>query len=109
MIYKTYKGERLDLEFYQGKSTIDYEIEVLNDDGSDFDFTVFDSIDLSVKYRQHGEEIISEEVDTQDNYILLSITKEQSESLQTREYWYEIYATDGVEEELVVYGLFKVV
>lgn len=105
---KTYKGSRLDLEFYKGKATIDYEIEVQNDDGSDFDFSVYDSVVFKLYYRKHGELIISPTVTTSTNFILLDLTIAQTDALQTREYWFEcygIYASN--EEELITYGIFK--
>ena len=108
MIYKTYKGARLDLEFYQGKSTIDYEVEVLNDDGSELDFSVFDSVEFKLFYRQHGELVISPTVTTSDNFLELTLTKAQTTALQLREYWYEVYGIfPDDEEELICTGIMK--
>lgn len=109
-VNRTYKGARLDLEVYQGKSTIDYEIQVFNDDGSEFDFSVYDSLLAKVFYRKHGELIVSPTVSTADNIILLDTTMAQSAALQTREYWIEIYGVYvSNEEELITYGIYKVV
>lgn len=107
MGYSTYKGARLDLESYQGKSTLDYEIEILNDDGTEFDFSVYDSIACKLYYRRKGELIISPTVSTSDNLILLDLTLAQTTALQAREYWYECYGVDGSEQELIVYGVLK--
>lgn len=106
---KTYKGARLDLEFYQGKSTVDFEIEVLNDDLSDFDLSTYDDIDFDVHYRQHGDLIVSPTVTTSSNFILLDVTVVQTAALQLREYWYMCYGNLGAEEELICYGIFKVI
>lgn len=109
-IYKTYKGARLDLEIYQGKSTIDYEIAVFTDDGSDFDFSVYSSIVFKIFYRLHGEEILTPNATTSNSTLLLDLTKAQTLGLQTREYWYEVYGilTNPVsEQELIVYGNLK--
>lgn len=104
---KTYKGTNLDLEFYQGRSTIDYEIEVLNDDGTAFDLTVYSSIVAKVYYRKHGEEILTPTVTNSANVLMLDLTKTQTTALQAREYWYEIYGVISSENELICYGFLK--
>lgn len=110
MGYKTFKGSRLNLEIYQGKSSIDYEIEVLNDDGSDFDLTVYSSVVFSVYYRQHGDLIVSPTITSSGNVLYLDVTLAQSAALQTREYFYECYGvlvSPLSEQELITYGTFK--
>lgn len=106
--YKTFKGSELNLETYQGKSSIDYEIEVLNDDGTEFDLSIYIDLVCTVFYRQHGEVIISPTVTNTENFILLDALMAQTSGLQTREYFYELHgvlASD--EEELITYGVFK--
>ena len=110
MGYKTYKGSRLNLEIYQGKSSIDYEIEVLNDDGSDFDLSVYSSIVAKIFYRKGGDLIISPTISDSGNILYLDVLKAQSGALQTREYWIEIYGVLILpldEEELITYGTIK--
>ena len=108
MIYKTYQGSRLDLAFYQGKATIDYNIQVFTDSGANFDFSIYDSLAFNVYYRQHGELIVSPTITTSSNVILLDLTIAQSAALQTREYWYECYGVySNDEEELISFGIFK--
>jgi len=110
MGYKTYKGSRLNLEIYQGKSSIDYEIEVLNDDGSNFDLTVYSSILARVFYRKGGDLILSPTISNTGNVLYLDVLKAQSAALQTREYYYQIYGvlvSPVNEEELITYGTFK--
>lgn len=110
VINKTYKGARLDLEVYQGKSTVDYEIQVFKDDGTAFDFSIYDSLACKLYYRQHGDLIISPTITTSGNSILFDITKAQSTALQTREYWIEFYGVyASAEEELINYGICKVI
>lgn len=108
MIYKTYKGARLDLEIYQGKTTLDYEIQVFNSNDTAFDFSVYISIDCKVFYRQHGELILTPSVSTLGNSLFLDVTVAQSSDLQLREYWIEFSGIyfDG-EEELINYGILK--
>ncbi len=108
--YKTFKGTQLNLETYQGKSSIDYEIEVLNDDGTEFDLSIYSAIVCTVYYRQHGELIISPSVTSVENFVLLDVTKAQSGALQTREYFYELHGVlivPASEQELITYGVFK--
>lgn len=105
--YKTYQGSRLDLEFYQGKSVIDYDIEVLTDGGSDYDLSTYESVLFDVKYRRGGEQIVSLTNTILDNFIYVDLTLEQSESLQRRDYWYECYGVIGDDKELIVFGLLR--
>ena len=108
--YRTYKGAQLDLESYQGKSSIDYPIEVLTDFDTAFDLSIYSSVLAKIFYRKHGELIVSPTVSTSSNFIYLDITKAQSSALQTREYWIEIYGiliSPVNEEELICFGVFK--
>jgi len=110
MTQKTYKGTELNLEVYQGKSSIDYPIEMLNDDDTAYDFTIYSSLVAKVYYRQHGEEIVTLTVSNTDNFMYLDATKAQTLALQTREYFYEIYGvltSPANEQELLTYGMFK--
>ena len=110
MTQKTYKGTELNLEVYQGKSTIDYPIEMLNDDDTAYDMTNFSSIVAKVYYRQHGEEIVTLTVSNTDNFIYFDALKAQTSALQTREYFYEMYGvlvSPVSEQELLTYGIFK--
>lgn len=108
MYQQTFKGAELNLECYQGKSTIQYEIEVLYDDYSGYDFDQFSSIVARVFYRKGGDLILSPTVTASEPVLLLTITKSQSAGLQTREYYYEIYgvrSSPSGEEELLTYGI----
>lgn len=108
--YRTYKGAQLDLESYQGKSSIDYPIEVLNDFDTAFDLSVYSSVVAKIYYRKHGELILTPTVTTASNFMYLDITKAQSGALQTREYWIEFYGvliSPVSEEELICFGVFK--
>jgi hypothetical protein len=108
--YKTFKGTQLDLEIYQGKSTIDYPVEMLNDDGTAYDLSVYSSIVCKVYYRQHGEEIVTLTVTNVSNFLYLDTTKAQSAALQAREYFYECYGvltSPANEQELLIYGVLK--
>lgn len=108
--FRTYKGARLDLEAYQGKATVDYAINVFDDSGAAFDLSVYDSVVSRVYYRKHGELIVTLSNSISANVISLDTTIEQSAALQTREYWIEIYGVyASLEEELITYGIFKVV
>jgi hypothetical protein len=106
--YRTYKGARLDLEIYQGKSTIDYPIEVLDASGDAVDMTVYSSIVAKVFYRKHGEEIDTLTVTNSLNVLYLDALKAETLALQTREYWLEIYGIliDPVgEPDLLTFGV----
>jgi hypothetical protein len=108
--YRTYKGARLDLEIYQGKSTIDYPIEVLDANGLAVDMTVYSSLVAKIFYRKHGEEIDTITITNSLNVIYLDALKAETAALQTREYWYEAYGIliDPVgEQDLISFGVFS--
>lgn len=107
--YRTYRGVELNLEAYKGRSSIDYEIEVTFDDGSPYDLSIYSQLLCKVFYRKGFTEIVTPTVTSSDNVVLLNITDAQSELLQQRDYYYEIYGVIGSETELIAYGIFKVV
>jgi len=106
--YKTYRGAELNLEAYKGKSSINYEIEVTFDDGSEYDLTIYSSIVCKVFYRKGFTEILSPTVTTSENVVVLNLTVAQTNALQQREYYYEIYGVSVSEQELITFGTFKV-
>ncbi len=109
-IYKTYRGAELNLEAYKGKTSDDYEIEVTYDDGTAFDLSIYSSITCKIFYRKGFTEIISPTITTAANVVVFNLTKAQSTLLQEREYYYFIYGTFATtEEEMITYGIFKVV
>lgn len=110
MYYQTFKGAQLDLECYQGKSTIQYEIEVLNDDCTGYDLDIYSSVVAKVFYRKGGDVVITPTVTTNEPLLLLTLLKSQTAELQLREYWLEIYgvlSSPSGEEELLTYGILK--
>jgi len=106
--FKTYRGAELNLEAYKGKSSIDYEVEVTYDDGSPYDLTIYSSIVCKVFYRKGFTEILSPTVTTSENVVVLNLTVAQTNALQQREYYYEIYGVSVSEQELITFGTFKV-
>ncbi len=106
----TYKGARLDLATYQGKSTIDYPIEVLTDDDDAFDLSIYSSIVFKIFYRKHGEVVLTPTITSSGSVLYLDALKAQTLVLQTREYWYECYGvliSPVSEEELICFGILK--
>lgn len=114
--FKTYKGGRLDLEFYKGKATINYEVEVFNDDGTEFDLSVYDDIKLKIFHKIHGTLVITLGMDAgeisvsspSDNIVYLDLSDTQTD-LRPKEYWYECYGVrEDDEQELIFLGVAKV-
>ena len=52
--FKTYKGGRLDLEHYKGKTISDFTIDVFNDDGTDFNLDTYGDIKICIYEKIHG-------------------------------------------------------
>jgi hypothetical protein len=107
MRYSAFKGDRLDLETYSGKSTLDFEIRVLYPDGAPVDLSVYSSVAAKLYYRQGGELILSPTISSVEEVMFLTVTLTQTTALQRREYWLETYGVDGTEQELLTYGILK--
>lgn len=117
-IFKTYRGGRLDLEFYKGKGTFDYEVEILNDDESEFDLSVYDDIFLKFFHKIHGTEVLEMSLNDgqlsvyspPDNIVIIN-SLSGTVDIRPKEYWQECYGVrseDG-EPELLFFGVGKVI
>lgn len=116
---KTYKGSRLDLQFYKGKSTINFIISVFNDDNTDFDLTIYDNIYFTIFHKKHGTVVLSANVNDgqgiidlaspADNDVYIDLSHNQT-NLRIKEYWYEVYGIrEDSEEELVTFGIAEMI
>lgn len=110
---KTYRGARLDLEFYKGKASIDYEVEVFNDDETEFDLSIYDSIALKIYQKIHGTLVLTLTQNDGsitlyspiDNFVVINLSDSQSD-LRPKEYWYECYGIrEDDEQELIFFGI----
>lgn len=115
-LFKTFRGGRLDLQFYKGMTTMDYEVEVLNDDESEFDLTVYDDIKLKILHKIHGTVVLTLGMEAgeitlyspSDNFVIINVSDTQI-VLRPKEYWYTCYGVrDDDEQELIFYGIAKV-
>lgn len=115
-MFKTYKGARLDLQHYKGKTISGYEIEVLNDDNTEFDLSIYDDIVLKVFQKIHGTEILS--YDLTDGIVLNSpvdniitwVAPMAGLNIRPKFYYHECYGVfDDGEEELIFHGVSQVI
>lgn len=114
---KTFKGARLDLQFYKGKATIDFEINVFNDDETELDLSVYDEIIYKMFHKIHGTRVLTLVMSDgglqfnspMDNEIMLNLSDVQS-LLRPKEYWQECYGLrEDSEEELIFFGVAHVI
>lgn len=68
-VLKTIKGDELNLRHYKGKSVVDYWFDMLEDDGTEVDLSVYSNIKLEVFAKRGGTLI-----DSFDNNSGLKIT-----------------------------------
>lgn len=117
MIYKTYKGARIDIELYKSKATIDFWIEVFNDDETETDLTIYSDITLTIAHKIHGTVVLTLVEDDGGiqlgspvgNSIFLNVSDSQTDALRPKEYWYECFGTrEDDEKELICFGIAKV-
>ncbi len=116
--FKTYKGGRLDLEHYRGKSIDGYAIDVFNDDDTDFDLDVYDDIFIRIFEKIHGTLVLTFNFETgistdspAGNTIYWNATKSQMD-IRPKLYWHECYGVINVnptKEELIFQGVSEVI
>ncbi len=116
--FKTYKGGRLDLEDYKGKSIVGYEVEVFNDDDTDFDLGIYDDIRERIYQKIHGTLVLAFDfqngVSTDSpagNTIYFNHTKEEM-NIRPKFYWCECYGVINDNpsiEELIFQGVREVI
>lgn len=112
MIYhKTFTGGRLDLEHFKRYPIVDHEFEVLNDDCTAKDFSVFDGVELRLYAKQGGKllftvDMLDGDNSPSDNFIYLN-TADFEDLRGPREYWHECVGLSGSPEvgELIFYGV----
>ena len=115
--FKTYKGDRLDLEHYKGKSISSFQIDVFNDDGSEMDLDVYDDIKIKIFEKIHGTLVLTTDFQTgiatdspAGNSIYWTVSRTDV-NIRPKFYWLECYGSkqSGVIEELIFQGVFTMV
>lgn len=106
--FRTYKGGRLDLEHYKGKSVINYEF-VITCDGSSVFFDDYSQIELRMFQKRHGTLVFTTLLDVQASpeHLIWNQDRESMDLLQ-KYYYHEcvgVYA-DG-EEDILFHGVSK--
>jgi hypothetical protein len=119
LTYRTYRGARLDLQFYKGKASIDYPIEVFNDDTltTEADLSGYASFHFDIFHKKYGTLVLSlSEAEgeiwfgsPETNILYLDVSHVKTD-LRVKEYWYECFGiVDDGEEELIFYGVAEVI
>jgi hypothetical protein len=107
---KVFIGQRIDLEHYKGLAIVDHEFELLNSDGTEFDFSEYDQIVFELSAKRHGK--ILAEVDQEvpaDNILLLNVENEVFDIRPTL-YSFEVYADTSASPSvrvLLFYGIIE--
>lgn len=105
-VYRTYKGGRLDLKHYKGKSIVNYEFTV--DCGSDSIYLdEYSQVELRMFQKRHGTEVFSTilDVTSPPDSLLWNQDAEDMDLIQ-KPYYHEcvgIYA-DG-KEDILFHGV----
>lgn len=113
--FKTYKGGRLDLEHYRGKTIHHKQIDVLNPDGSVYNLSSYSDIRIKIFQKIHGTLVLTFDFQSgiltdspTDNTIYWNATKEQF-TIRPKTYWHECYGILGSMEELIFNGVSTVI
>lgn len=105
-VYRTYKGGRLDLQHYKGKSIVNYEFTVLCEDETLF-FDDYSQIELRMFQKRHGTPVFDTilDVSSPSNALIWNQDKISMDLLQ-KQYYHEcvgIYP-DG-QEDILFHGV----
>lgn len=94
-------GARLDLDFYKGYPVINYTFEVMQDDCSDYDFSLSSGVYFKLLSKKNGKLLALIQMsfnNPKNNFIYLndsgsspSIVSQRS----PREMWYEVYSVES--------------
>jgi len=115
--FKTYKGGRLDLEHYKGKTISSYEFSLYNDDDTEFDLSNYSDIRIKIYQKIHGTLVLSFDFQSGiltdspvGNTVYWNATKEQM-NIRPKLYWHECYGirTTTTREELLFEGVSSVI
>lgn len=115
-IYKTYKGTRLDLQYYKGRLTQGFVVSVFDEDGTDFDLSNYQNIVLEIADKQHGTILLTFEMDDGDGSVSLASPIDNDvyfylsgvilNTLRKKEYYHECYGVlSNLEKELIFHGV----
>lgn len=113
--YKTYKGTRLDLQHYRGKVTRGFVVSVFEEDGTDFDLTVYDDIVFKLFDKRHGTVIKTFQLNSGDGSVSLASPSDNDIylylsgvliNIRSKEYYHEAYGVlSNLEQELIFHGV----
>lgn len=117
-VYKTYKGGRLDMEHYRGKTIYFYAVDLFNEDGSEVSLSPYNDIRIKIYQKPHGTLVLSFDFQTgvltdspANNTIYWNATKSQMD-IRPKKYWHECYGlknTNPTIEELLFEGVSEVI
>jgi len=115
--FKTYKGGRLDLEHYKGKTIQFYAIDIFNSDNSEANLTDYSDIRIKIFQKKHGTQVLYFDFQSgvltdspANNTIYWNATKEQMD-IRPKLYWHECYGIRNTttREELLFEGVSEVI
>lgn len=112
--FKTYIGARVDLEHFKD-SSISYEIELINSDGTDTDLTVYDDIVMFIKHKIHGTIVCELSLDNDGlnfgspigNTIFIN-TADYQLNIRPKDYYHETYGYKDGDKDILFHGVSKV-
>lgn len=101
-------GCRQDLEFYRNYPVVSFPFEVLDDDGTAYDFTGNKDIIWKLFEKKHGTLVLTMkktdgEISLTDNTINLSVTQAEMSLLRTKEYYQEMYWVNSSDIEILLF------
>jgi|SRR6478736_487850 len=100
-LLKVSPSERVDLEFYKGYPVINYTFEILNEDGTAYDFTNSSGVYFKLLAKKNGSllALISMSFSSpRDNFIYLNDSGSSPSIVSQRTprvCWYEVYSVES--------------
>ena len=108
MIFKTYKGKRLDLQHYIGKSILEYEFQVFDYDDNEVDLSLYAGIEIRFFQKKHGTLIMTFSLSNgltlgSPDYNIFWTVPMSEMNLIEKPYYHECVGITGEQEEDVLF------
>lgn len=116
-MFKTYKGGRLDLQHYKGKTIYFYPIDVFNSDDSEASLSPYSDIRIKIFQKIHGTLVLTFDfqngvsTDSPANNTIYWLASKDTMNIRAKNYWHECYGiknTNPVIEDLLFEGVSEV-
>lgn len=113
--FKTYKGKRLDIQHYIGKSIIEFEFQIFDYNDNEVDLSLYSDIQIRMFQKKHGTLIHTSDLDSgitlgsPDYNIFWSVLRADLNLIEKPYYHECVGVLDDGEEDLLFHGISEMI